>query len=144
MKTSRMLTVLKLMVLGVLVMGFNAKLANAQAFKGKFTLSSATRWGLATLSAGDYSFTLDSDYPGSRVTIYRGTQGVARIQTPVVNSMKSGSSEIVMENGTVREVNLPQIGVSLHYPKHNPGHRAAPQEPQVAQIIPVAATGKGR
>jgi hypothetical protein len=139
-----MLTVLRLVVLGMLVVGFNANLANAQTFKGKFTLPSATRWGLATLPAGEYSFTLDSDYPGSRVTIYRGTQGVARIQTPVVNSMKSGSSEIVMENGTVREVNLPQIGVSLHYPKHNPGHRAAPQEPQVAQIIPVAATGKGR
>ena len=62
----------------------------------------------------------------------------------VISYIKSGRSEIVMESGTVREVSLPQIGVSLHYPTHNPGHRAAPQEPQLAQIIPVAKAGAGR
>ena len=144
MKTNRMLTILRLVVLGVLVAGFNAKAADTPAFQGKFTLSSATRWGQATLPAGDYSFTLDKDYPGSVVTVLRGTQSVARIQTVGMSYIKSGRSEIVMESGAVREVSLPQIGVSLHYPTHNPGHRAAPQEPQVAQIIPVAAAGAGR
>ena len=141
MKTNRKFTVLGLLVLGMLVAGFNAK---AAAFQGKFTLTSATRWGQAMLPAGDYSFTLDSDYPGSRVTIFRGTQGVALIQTPVVNHIESGRSEIVMHDGTVREVNLPTIGVSLDYPTHNAGHRAAPQEPQLAKVIPVTATVAGR
>jgi|SRR5208282_2302017 len=144
MKTHQKFTVLRLLVLGVLVAGFNARPASAQAFQGKFTLPSAARWGQATLAAGDYSFTLDNDYPGSRVTIFRGTQTVARIQSPVVNSIKSGNSEMVLEGGTVRDVNLPQIGVSLHYPMHNPGHRAAPREPQFAQTIPVAKAGAGR
>jgi hypothetical protein len=144
MKTHQKFTVLRLLVLGVLVAGFNAKPASAQAFQGKFTLPSATRWSYATLPAGDYSFTLDTDYRGSRVTIFRGTQAVARILSPVVNSLKSGRSEIVMESGTVREVNLPTIGVNLHYPTPNPGHRAAPQEPQLAQIIPAAKAGAGR
>ena len=144
MKMNRMLTVLRLLVLGVVVAGFNAKLASAQDFQGKFTLPFATRWGQAMLPAGDYSFTLDKDYRGSVITVHRGTQSVALIQTSVVNSIKSGRSEIVMESGTVRDVNLPTIGVSLHYLKPNPGHRAAPQEPQVAQIIPVGAAGVGR
>jgi len=144
MKTNQKFTVLRLLVLGVLVAGFNAKLAGAQAFQGKFTLSSETRWGLATLPAGDYSFELDKDYPGSVVTILRGTQSVARIQTVGMNYIKSGRSEIVMKNGAVREVNLPTIGVSLNYPAHNPSHRASPQEPQRAEIIPVAAAGAGR
>jgi len=144
MKTNQRFTVLRLLVLGLLVAGLSAKPASAQAFQGKFTLSSAIRWGLATLPAGDYSFALDKDYPGSRVTIFCGTQTVARIQAPVVNYIKSGRSEIVTESGTVRDVNLPTIGVNLHYPTANPGHRAAPREPQLAQVIPVAKAGAGR
>ena len=96
------------------------------------------------MPAGDYSFTLDKDYPGSVVTVMRGTQTVARIQTVGMRNIKSGRSEIVMESGTVREVNLPTIGVNLHYPAPNSGHRAAPREPQLAQIIPVAKAGAGR
>jgi hypothetical protein len=144
MKTHQKFTVLRLLVLGLLVAGFNAKPASAQAFQGKFTLASATRWGVATLPAGDYSFTLDKDYAGSVVTVLRGTHTVARIQTPGISYIKSGRSEMVMESGTVREVNLPTIGVSLHYPMPNLGHRSAPREPQLAQITPVAKAGAGR
>jgi hypothetical protein len=144
MKTNRMLTVLRLMVLGVLVAGFNAQAADAPAFRGKFTLPSATHWGQATLPAGDYSFTLDKDYPGSVVTIFRGTQIVARIQAPGISEIKSGRSEIVMQGGAVSQLNLPTVGVSLHYLTHNPGHRAAPREPQVAQAIAVGVAGAGR
>jgi hypothetical protein len=144
MKTNRTFTVLRLLVLGALVAGFNAKPASAQAFQGKFTLSSATRWGQATLPAGNYSFTLDKDYAGSVVTVFRGTQTVARIQTPGMSYIKSGRSEMVLDGGTVREVSLPQIGVSLHYPTPNPRHQAAPQALQAAQITPVAAAGTAR
>ena len=78
------------------------------------------------------------------VTIFRGNQNVARIQTAGLSNIKSGRSEIVMEGGTVRKVNLPTIGVSLHYAAHSRGHRAAPQEPQLAQVVPVATEGAGR
>jgi len=144
MKTNQKSTVLRLLVLGVLVAGFNAKPASAQATQGKFTLPSTTRWGLATLPAGDYSFTLNHDYPGSVVTVLRGTQSVALIATRVISHTTSGRSEMVVENGNVRKLNLPQIGVSLDYPANNPHHRAAPREPQLAQIIPVATAGAGR
>ncbi|MGA3327561.1 MAG: hypothetical protein ABSF45_24115 [Terriglobia bacterium] len=144
MKTHQKFTVLRLLVLGVLVAGFNARPASAQVLKGKFTLPSAIRWGQATLAAGNYSFALDKDYSGGVVTVLRGTQAVALIQSSIVNDIKSGRSEMVLENGNVRKLNLPQIGVSFNYPAQNPGHRAAPKQPQLAQIIPIAAVGVGR
>lgn len=143
MKTNRVFTVVRLLVLGVLVAGFNAKLANAQVFEGKFTLSSTASWGLATLSAGDYSFTLDKATMYGQVTVYREDQAVAMIPTNAISEATSNRPEIVLEGGKVRELRLPLIGLTLLYPAHNPNHRAAPQEPQVSKIIPVAATGTG-
>jgi hypothetical protein len=144
MKTNRMFTVLRLLVLGVLVAGFNAKLASAQVLKGKFTLSSETRWGLATLPAGDYSFTLDKGTMDGHATVYRGDRPVAMIPTRAISKTTSDRSEMVLEGGMVHEVCLPLIGLTLIYPVYNHQHRAAPQEPQAARIIPVAAVGVGR
>jgi len=143
MKTNQKFTVLGVLVLGVLLAGINAKAAGEPALQGKFSLPSAIRWGQATLPAGDYSFTLDHAYPGSVVAVFRGTKCVARIQTPGIDYIKSGRSEMVMEGGIVREVSLPQIGVMLHYPAPNRRHRA-PQEMEVTQVVPVAAPGAGR
>ncbi len=144
MKTNRMFTVVRLAVLAVMVAGFNAKAADVPSFQGKFTLASEIRWGQATLAAGDYSFTLDYAYPGNVVTIRRGTQTVTRIMSVGLSDMNSGSSEIVAENGAVREMNLPTIGVSLHYVKHNSGGRRAPRQVPMAQIIPVVVTDNGQ
>jgi hypothetical protein len=144
MKTNQKFAVLKVVVLGVLVAGLNAKAADLPAFQGKFTLPSATRWGQATLPAGDYSFALDHDYPGSLITVFRGTKTVARIQAVGMSDMNSGHSEMVMENGRIREVRLPQVGVTLEYfSTHHSRHGAAPQEP-LAQIIPVTMASAGR
>ena len=144
MKTNRIFTVLRLLALGVLVAGFNAKPASAQAFQGNFTLPFATQWGQAVLPPGDYSFTLDSDYPFNRFTVSRGTQHVALIPAQTHSDIKSGRSEMAVENGTVRELRLPSIGMAFHYPAGSPGRRAAPQEPQAAQLIPVATRAAGR
>ena len=143
MKTNRMFTAVRLTVLGILVAGFNAKPASAQAFEGKFALSSETRWDQATLSAGEYSFTLDTIYPG-KFTVRQGTRLVALIPIRGSSDATSGRSEMALENGTIREVRLPQIGRTFVYPAHNAGHRAAPQEPLAAQMIPVAVMGAGR
>jgi len=143
MKTHRMLTVLRLLVLALIVGGLNAKPLSAQDYKGKFTLSSVTRWGQALLPAGDYTLTLEHELDGV-VTVFRGTQTVARIQGAVMSNLKSARSEIVTQGGAVREVNLPTMGASLHYSTPNPGRRAAPQELELAQIIPLAKVGAGR
>jgi hypothetical protein len=144
METNRKLTVLRLLVLGVLVAGFNAKPASAQIVRGKFTLPFTARWNLATLPAGDYSFTLDNSSADGKVTVYRGTRSVAMILTEAINYSTSDRSEMVLEDGAVRELRLPEIGLTFDYPTHNPRHQAAPEESQVAHIIPVAVASTGR
>lgn len=143
MNTNRLFTVIRLLVLGVLVAGFNAKAA-PPAFQGTFTLPSEVRWGIATLPAGDYSFTLDLDSGFGMIKVYRGINAVAMIPTVGPGDSESDRSEIVMEDGAVRKVNLPQIGVSLNYPSPNSRHRAAPEETEAALHIPVAARRAGR
>lgn len=144
METNRKLSVVRLLVLGALVAGFNAKPASAQIFQGKFSLPFTARWGLATLPAGDYSLTLDKDTMDGKVAVYRGTHCVALIPTSAVNYTTSDRSKIVLEDGSVRQLSLSQIGVMLKYPAPNPRHRPAPEAAQVAQIIPVDAAGAAR
>jgi len=124
MKTNRIFTVFRLLALGMLVAGFHAKAANVLTFKGKFTLASATRWGQVMLPAGDYSFTLDNDYDQPEVTVYRGTQSVARIPVTSISYIETGRSAMamVLQGGSIREVNLPEIGVSLHFAAPSSGH----------------------
>jgi hypothetical protein len=144
METNRKFTVLKLLVLGALVAGLHAKPASAQLIQGKFTLPFTARWRATTLPSGEYSFKLDTLADHGAVQLYRGTRGVALILAQCIGDNRSDRSKMVLENGTVRELSLPQIGATLYYPAPNPRHRAAPEQPQVAQIIPVAVAGAGR
>ena len=144
METNRKLTVGRLLVLGVLVAAFNAKPASAQLITGKFTLPFTARWSSATLPAGDYSFTLDKSTADGKVSVYRGRRGMAMIPSKAINYSISGRSEMVLENGAVRELRLPDLGLILTYPAHNPRHQAAPEDSQVAHIIPVVAASTGR
>ena len=144
METNRKLTVVRLLVLGVLVAGFNAKPASAQIIRGKFTLPFTARWSSATLPAGDYAFTLDKSSADGKVSVYRGTHGMAMIPTKAINYITSGRSEMVLENGAVRELRLPDIGLTFVYPAHNPRHQVAPEVAQVTHTIPVVAASTGR
>ena len=144
MEKNRSLSIVKLLVLGVLAVGLQAKPANAQVFRGRFTLPTEVRWGMATLPAGDYSFTWDKSGIDGRVSVYRGMRPVAFILPQGLRDPKSERCEIVVEAGIVRELSLPQIGVTLSFAAHNPTYRAAPQEAQLARIILVAAAGAAR
>ena len=140
METNRKPWVIGL-VLGVLVVGLTSKPASAQVFRGKFTLPSEVRWGMATLPAGDYSFELSKSGVDGLLTVYRGGRPVAFISHQGVSDPKAERSVIVVEAGRVRELSLPQIGETLCFAAHKPAHRAAPQEKELAQIIPVTAVG---
>lgn len=143
MKTNAKSKVLGLLVLGALFVGSSVKAANdPPAFKGTFTLQSEIHWGVATLPAGDYSFTLDR--PGGMITISSGTKGVAMVLTSGVSDAKSDRCEMILDDGAVREVNLPQLGVSLHYRSPNPRRRSAPQEVEASRVIPVAVVASAR
>ena len=141
MKTNRKLSIVSLLALGVLAAGFNPKPASAQEFEGKFTLPSEVRWGLATLPAGQYSFTMDRANPVGLVRVYHGPRPVALILPQSFRDPNSERSAIVVVAGIVRKLSLPQIGLDLTFAAHKPAHCAAPQEEELAQTIPVTAGG---
>ena len=60
MKTNRSYTMVRNLVLALASALVFTGLASAQAASGKFTLPFKARWGLATLSAEDYQFIMDS------------------------------------------------------------------------------------
>jgi hypothetical protein len=138
----RISSLIRFLGLALLAACFVAAHANAQVFQGKFTLPSQARWGQATLPAGDYSFTLDSVGTTSTLRLYRGRNGVGMILPQSYNKTYSGRAELTVEQGTVRTLRLPEIGIVLQFAPHRPKHLTAPEERQLAQLVPVAAVGK--
>ncbi len=131
----------------LLAICFNAGLANAQMQKnasGKFTMPFEARWGLATLPAGDYTFTLQGTGMGSTLRVYRGLECVAKIQNQSYDQASSGRAALtVIQNSTgktVSDLRLPGIGQVFHYASHNTSSGAAKRE--LAQVVPVKITGK--
>jgi hypothetical protein len=148
MKTNRSCTMVRnlgLALAGALVC---AGLASAQGYVGKFTLPFEARWGQATLPAGDYNFTMDTVNGPARIKISRGTKGVALILSQAWSPVSAGRDalEIVRNsNGnTVRDLNLPEVGLALHYAPHKAksGSTAAERERETAQVIAVPISGK--
>jgi hypothetical protein len=119
---------------------FSAGHANAQMLQGKFTLPAETRWGQATLPAGEYSFTLDSVTPSCPLRIRRGNTNVGMFFATVQGQNYSGHAELRVEKGTVRALNLPKLGMVYEYA---PQHRTPPtatEEREIAQLVPVSVT----
>jgi hypothetical protein len=148
MKTNRSCTMVRnlgLAVAGTLVC---AGLASAQGYSGKFTLPFEARWGLVTLPAGDYNLTMDTVNGPARIKISRGTKGVAFILSQAWSPASAGRDELTIvrnSNGnTVRDLNLPEMGVALHYTPHKAksGSTAAERERETAQLIAVPIKGK--
>jgi len=142
MNAIRTSSIVKFLGLAVLAACFAAGHANAQVFQGKFTLPFEARWGQATLPAGDYSFTLDSVGPTCALRIYRGRQGVGMIMAQAQDKNNTGRAELTVVRGTVRALELPEIGIVLQYSPYRPKHLTAPEERELAQIVPVVTTGK--
>jgi hypothetical protein len=131
----------------LLAICFNAGLANAQMQKsasGKFSMPFEARWGLATLPAGEYTFTLEGTGIGATVRVYRGPECVAKILSQSYDQASSRPAAlIVIENSTgntVSDLRLPGIGLVFHYASQNTSSGVAKRE--LAQVVPVNTTGK--
>lgn len=77
--------------------------ANAQNYKGKFTLPAETHWGSATLQPGEY--TVSAEYVGSTTIIYvMGERTIASVLPgPIATSdawSANGRIELTEVNGT--------------------------------------------
>ena len=142
MNRIRLFSQSKYLALAVLAACFLAGRANAQVFQGKFSLPSETRWGGATLPAGEYSFWLESTTINGVVHLSRGPRYVALVLPQSQEVNYSQRAELTIVQGAVRTLNLPQIGVVLRYPRPQRKHLTAPEERQLARMIPVASAGK--
>jgi hypothetical protein len=116
--------------------------ANAQVFQGRFTLASQAQWGGVTLSPGDYSFKLDSVDARSFLHLYRGQTGLGVVLAQSYNPSTSGQTELTVEQGTVRTLNLPDLGIIYQYAPQRSKRLTAPEEREMAQHISVTAAGK--
>jgi hypothetical protein len=138
----RISSLIKFSGMALLAACLTAGHAMAQEFQGKFTLPFQARWGRATLPAGDYSFTGGSPETPLRVNVYRGRNCVGMIQAQSFDKTYSGTAELTVEEGTVRSLNLPEFGIVLQYAPQHPKHLTAPEERQLAQMVPVTAASK--
>jgi hypothetical protein len=135
----RISSLIKFSGLALLAACFVAGHANAQVFQGKFTLPFQARWGQATLPAGDYSFTLDSVDMKSRLRIFHDRNVVDMIVAQSYDTTDSGRAELTVEQGTVRSLRLPELGIILQYAPQRPKHLTAPEERQLAQLVRVTS-----
>ena len=106
--------------LAAFALGALATSGNAQTlYRGKFTLPFETHWGGATLSAGDYTFTMAS--ASSSYTLYiHGQSGNAVIQASTVDEkVVSGPAQLnlvdIADVQTVQSFDAPELGMTFVY-----------------------------
>ena len=138
----RISSLIKFSGMALLAVCLMAGHANAQEFQGKFTLPFQARWGRASLPAGNYSFTVGSPGTPFRLYLYSGQKCVGMIMAQSFDKTYSGPAELTVEEGTVRTLNLPEIGIVLQYAPRHPKQLTAPEERQLAQMVPVTAASK--
>jgi hypothetical protein len=125
----------------------------AQDYKRTFTLPIETKWGQATLPAGDYSFTIDTA-SAPYVAKIRWKNGGAFVIAGAVSDRQSvARSELVLvrrgNKGTVRALALaipslhhPNGGLVFSYPPPKSERRMLAQAPVLIQRVPVLMAAK--
>jgi uncharacterized protein YaiE (UPF0345 family) len=108
-----------LLLLGAAAMCFTTGSLRAADVTGSFTLPSQTHWGLAVLSPGEYTFTLNRAAIDGRITVYQGTKPVLMVISQGISQTgSSGESSMKIVNGRVRFLRLTAAGLTYSYPVH--------------------------
>jgi hypothetical protein len=134
-----------------LALGALATSGNAQnAYRGKFTLPFETRWGSATLPAGDYTFVMSS--AGSDYRLYvRGAQVNAIIMaTSTDDRGVSDHAQLnlvdIADVQTVQTFDAPELGRTFIYftpAQKRVGHKEAHQK-TASQTPPATKVSENR
>jgi len=142
MKTMVSLRRFGILSLSILALALTAQSASAQSVEGKFTLTHEVFWGGTTLPAGDYSFTIDGTNGSDMLALQSGKRTVALIMAASHEEQSAGNSALVIEQGSVRELRVPEAGYSLFYPASKGTHGSMEEERQTATIsAPILASG---
>jgi hypothetical protein len=141
MKSIRSFTLLNLAMGSLLAICLNSGMASAQTRQsGRFTLPNETHWGLATLPAGDYAFTVEGIGSEAKVHVYHVGDSVVSMRSQSYDTTTTPSHAIALTVVStsagyfVRDLSLPRIGQVFHFaaPKNGPGSDAG--EGEIARI----------
>lgn len=124
--------------LGVAAMFVAAGSLGAADLAGSFTLPSEVNWGLATVPAGHYTFTLDNPTGTQKIiTIRQGSKGIALILLQAYwEASSSDNSSMQIVDHRVRSLHLASLGVTYDFPGHkNERERLAGGAGSVAAVI---------
>src|ERR1051326_7699909 len=118
-------------LLAVTSLSFASSPASAQEnARGRFTLTHDVRWQNATVPAGEYRFSLDSDGPSSMLVLTKlsGARTGFMFMVHDSDEIKTSSNlnrivlESTAEGSYVSAMQLPEFGVTLNF--------AAPKAPE--------------
>jgi len=130
----------RLFALAVVLVGLSAAAAQAQSYKGRFTLPHEARWNGATLPAGDYSLAMSTIQGPLRVI---DSSGQTRVLThALVEDLGDGqpAALLVTRDGavrTVRSLNCPAWGHKLVFKPFTRAERALIAAGQQTEAVPV-------
>jgi hypothetical protein len=127
--------------MAALVLGAVATSGKAQSIlHGQFTLPVETRWGNATLPAGDYTFTVSSASSQYRLYIY-GQKTNAIIHTLTADNATSRHAQLnlvdIADVYSVETFDAPELGLSFTYWTPTQKHMSSKEARQKA--VPQAA-----
>jgi len=130
------------LALGALATGGNSQ----TVYQGKFTLPFETRWGSATLPAGDYTFTMESASSPYRLYIH-GQAGNAIIMAAAADKkVASGHAQLnlvdIADVQNVETFEAPELGLTFSYATAKQQHvgrkeahqKSAPQTAPQSQV----------
>jgi hypothetical protein len=117
--------------------------ANAQVSHGTFTLPKETRWGMAVLAPGAYSYTLDHTSLGGMILIRTpGSTAMIPVTAAVHQSPESAASNLLLvtEGGqtSVREFYLGGLGLTFRFHSPKVKYSVVAQTPKLEQRVLVA------
>ena len=127
--------------MAALVLGAVATSGKAQSiYHGQFTLPVETRWGNATLPAGDYTFTVSSASSQYRLYIY-GQKTNAIIHTLTAENATSRNAQLnlvdIADVYSVETFDAPELGLTFTYWTPTQKHMSSKEARQKA--VPQAA-----
>lgn len=126
---------------------FPSVLSAQTASEGTFTLPFETRWGIAILPAGDYSFTLSSLATPQLIRV-TGQGGTALVMTSGGVSERKPAEHsaliVVRHEGRarVRALYLEHLGLTFNYVPPKAERYVLAQAPELIQRLPVRASAK--
>ncbi len=114
--------------------------------QGKFTLPFETRWGLATLPAGDYSFRMESSSSPQVIHIWGQEQTVLVTSAGISREKTAEHSALIIvrhgKRGTVRAFYLEHLGLTLNYFPPKAERQVVAEGPELIQKLPVLASAR--